>query len=163
MLHFFKAPLSISCNTEKTSRINKMSKSRDMGVTRKVIDDYFVSLRPLLINPPIYVDIEARSIYCHGTRRRRSETQTISIWSSETDWTWILIVKPKSQSHSLSFKKGNCTKADTKKTWATIPTNISPFHISGSMRELMRARYNSQVPSIGVFLSLNCFILRPII
>ena len=56
-----------------------MSKSRDMGVTRKVIDDYFVSLRPLLINPPIYVDIEARSIYCHGTRRRRSETQTISI------------------------------------------------------------------------------------
>ena len=55
-----------------------MSKSRDMGVTRKVIDDYFVSLRPLL-NLPIYVDIEARSIYCHGTRRRRSETQTISI------------------------------------------------------------------------------------
>ena len=113
MLHFFlKASKSISCNTEKTSRINKMSKSRDMGVTRKVIDDYFVSLRPLLINPPIYVDIEARSIYCHGTRRRRSETQTISIWSSETDWTWILIVKPKSQSHSLSFKKGNCIKAE---------------------------------------------------
>ena len=70
--------------------------------------------KALLINLPIYVDIKARSIYCHGTRNRRSETQTVSIWSSETDWTWILIVKPKSQSHSLSFKKGNCTRADTK-------------------------------------------------